>query len=119
MYIINKFLERVTRLCRFLMSEGYELNHKYQNKNQTVNTNFILKSLKSKNYNPRYIVDIGCGHGEWTKRMLKYYSKANYLLFDADEENKEKLENLIKKNNNINYQITLLSDDYKKYKFEK
>tara|TARA_B100001057_G_scaffold500057_1_gene613218 strand:- start:5177 stop:5881 length:705 start_codon:yes stop_codon:yes gene_type:complete len=101
------------------MTEKYKQNHKYQNKNQTVNTNFILKSLHDKNYKPNYIVDVGCGHGEWTKKMMKYFYKSNFLLFDANEDNKEKLEELKNKNNNISYKITLLSDDNKDYKFYK
>ncbi len=119
MYFINKFLERLTRFCKYLMTEKYKQNHKYQNKNQTVNTNFILKSLHDKNYKPNYIVDVGCGHGEWTKKMMKYFYKSNFLLFDANEDNKEKLEELKNKNNNISYKITLLSDDNKDYKFYK
>ena len=65
---INKFLERVIRFCRYLMSEKYKLYHKYQNKNQITNTNFILNSLKTKGYIPKYVVDVGCGYGEWTKK---------------------------------------------------
>ena len=45
---INKFLERLVRFCRYLMSEKYKLYHKYQNKNQITDTNFILNSLKTK-----------------------------------------------------------------------
>tara|TARA_Y200000002_G_scaffold281985_1_gene236047 strand:- start:431 stop:1189 length:759 start_codon:yes stop_codon:yes gene_type:complete len=119
MQSINKFLERLVRFCRYLMSDKYKLYHKYQNKNQITDTNFILNSLKTKDYIPKYVVDVGCGYGEWTKKMMKYYKNSNYLLFDADETNKEKLDKLIKINNNISYQITLLSDDDKDYQFYK
>ena len=116
---INKLLERITRFCRFLMSEKYKLYHKYQNKNQITDTNFILNSLKTKGFEPKYIVDVGCGYGEWTKKMIKYFKNSNFLLFDADESNKEKLDKLITENKNIAYQITLLSDDVKDYQFFK
>ncbi len=116
---INKLLERITRFCRFLMSEKYKLYHKYQNKNQITDTNFILNSLKTKGFEPKYIVDVGCGYGEWTKKMIKYFKNSNFLLFDADESNKEKLDKLITENKNIAYQITLLSDDGKDYQFFK
>ena len=119
MYFINKFLERVTRFCRYLMTDKYKLNHKYHNKNQIVNTNFILKSLQNKNFKPNYIVDVGCGHGEWTKKMMKFFENSNFVLFDANEDNKKKLDQLIIANKNIVYQITLLSDDNKNYEFFK
>ena len=119
MYFINKFLERVTRFCRYLMTDKYKLNHKYHNKNQIVNTNFILKSLQNKNFNPNYIVDVGCGHGEWTKKMMKFFENSNFVLFDANEDNKKKLDQLVIENKNIMYHITLLSDDNKNYDFFK
>ena len=119
MYFINKFLERITRFCRYLMTDKYKLNHKYHNKNQIVNTNFILKSLKNKNFNPNYIVDVGCGHGEWTKKMMKFFENSNFVLFDANEDNKKKLDQLVIENKNIMYHITLLSDDNKDYEFFK
>ena len=119
MYFINKFLERVTRFCRYLMTDKYKLNHKYHNKNQIVNTNFILKSLQNKNFNPNYIVDVGCGHGEWTKKMMKFFENSNFVLFDANEDNKKKLDQLVIENKNIMYHLTLLSDDNKNYEFFK
>ena len=119
MYFLNKFLERVTRFCRYLMTDKYKLNHKYHNKNQIVNTNFILKSLQNKNFNPNYIVDVGCGHGEWTKKMMKFFENSNFVLFDANEDNKKKLDQLVIENKNIMYHITLLSNDNKNYEFFK
>ena len=119
MYFINKFLERITRFCRYLMTDKYKLNHKYHNKNQIVNTNFILKSLQNKNFNPNYIVDVGCGHGEWTKKMMKFFENSNFVLFDANEDNKKKLDQLVIENKNIMYHITLLSNDNKNYEFFK
>ena len=119
MYQINKFFERVARFCRHLISDKHKLNHKYQNKNQITNTNLILNSLYSKGFNPRYIVDVGCGHGEWTKKTMKYFNSSNYLLFDANEDNKQQLNRLISENNNISFKIELLTDDNKDYKFYK
>ena len=119
MYFINKFLERITRFCRYLMTDKYKLNHKYHNKNQIVNTNFILKSLQNKNFNPSYIVDVGCGHGEWTKKMVKFFKNSSFVLFDANEDNKKKLDQLVIENKNIMYHITLLSNDNKNYEFFK
>jgi len=114
---IYKFFERLSRLFRCLISNKYKLNHKYQNKNQVTNAEIILNHLKIKNYNPEYILDVGCGYGQWTKKLLKFYPLAKYFLFDADKNNVKKLDSLKKKFNNINYKICLLSDNNAKYKF--
>jgi len=114
---INKFFERLSRFFRFLISDNYKLNNKYQNKNQVTNAELILNLLKSKGFNPKYIIDVGCGYGQWTKKLLKFYPLSNYFLFDADKNNISKLEILKSKNNNVDYKICLLSNDNKKYKF--
>ena len=84
MNIINKFFERLSRLFRRFVSRNYKLHHKYQNKNQITNAELILDLLKRKNFKPKYILDIGCGYGQWTKKLLKFYPSSQYLLFDAD-----------------------------------
>lgn len=119
MYQIDKFFERLARFCRYLMSDRHKLHHKYQNKNQILNSELMLKSLKLKNFYPKNIVDVGCGHGEWAKKMIKHYSNSMFYLFDANEENKDKLEILKKKNKRIYYQICLLADNIQEYEFYK
>ena len=115
--MINKFLERIARGCRFLMSYDYKSSHKYQNKNQITNSDLILYLLKQKNIYPKYIVDVGCGYGEWTLKMLKYFPKSNFVLFDANNKNETYLSKLKANKKNINYNICLLSDDEENYDF--
>ena len=81
MYLIDKTIERISRFFRFFLSKDFILNHKFQNKNQVTNANFIINSLKTKDFIPTYIFDIGCGHGEWTKKLLKFYPNSNFFLF--------------------------------------
>ena len=119
MYQINKFLERVTRFCRYFMSDNHKLHHKYQNKNQITNTSLILKSLYSKGFNPKFIIDVGCGYGEWTQKTIKYFDKSFYYLFDANEDNEKKLSLLASQNKNIKFNICLLTDDNENYEFFK
>ena len=114
---INKLFERLSRFFRFFISDNYKLNNKYQNKNQITNAELILNVLKARGFNPKYIIDVGCGYGQWTKKLFKFYPSSNYLLFDADKNNKKKLNNLKKNNNNLDYKICLLSNDNKNYKF--
>ena len=117
MNIINKFFERLSRLFKCFVSRNYKLHHRYQNKNQITNAELILDLLKRKNFIPEYIIDIGCGYGQWTKKLLKFYPSSRYLLFDADKNNIEQLNVLKNKYNNVSYKICLLSDDNKPYKF--
>ena len=94
---LNKILEKIARFFTYIISNNYKLNHKYQNKNQITNAEVVLNLLKNKNFTPKIIVDIGCGYGEWTKKLLKYYPNAEYFLFDADTNNSEQL-SYLKKN---------------------
>ena len=114
---INKLFERLSRLFICLISSNYKLNHNYQNKNQITNTELILDLLKKKKFNPNFVIDIGCGYGQWTKKLLKFYPSSQYLLFDADKNNTKKLTDLKKNHNNLNFKICLLSDDNSSYKF--
>lgn len=113
---INKILERLSRLFRVLINENYFINHKFQNKNQITNTNTIFKILKKKKFYPKNIFDIGCGHGEWFLKIKKIFPESKYYLFDANNDNKDLLENLSKRYN-IDYKICLISDKIKKIKF--
>lgn len=117
MFILNKTLERLMRLFSFFISKKFKINHKYQNKNQVTNSDVIVESLKIKNFNPKYIIDVGCGYGQWTKKLLKVYPLSNYFLFDADKSNRPHLKLLKKKHNNVEYKICLLSDNIDNYKF--
>ena len=77
---------------------------------------FFFISLKSK-FSPFFILDVGCGYGQWTKKLLKVFPSAKYLLYDADKNNSNKLNILKKQNDNLDFKICLLSDDNKSYKF--
>ena len=117
MFFINKSLERIIRLFRFFLSYDFIQNHKYQNKNQVTNSNIILRLLKEKDYVPKYIIDVGCGYGQWTKKLFQIYPSSKYILFDADINNKPYLEKLKNKYNNLDYKICLLTDNEDFYTF--
>ena len=111
MNIINKFFERLSRLFKCFVSRNYTLHHRYQNKNQITNAELILELLKRKNFIPEYIIDIGCGYGQWTKKLLKFYPSSRYLLFDADKNNIEQL-NVLKNKYNFNLQKIVSKINY-------
>ena len=89
--IYLKFISRLIRFFKSLLTNTQLSNHKFQNKNQVTNANIILNLLKNKNFSPNYIVDVGCGYGEWTKKLLNIFPKSDFYLYDADKNNFEKL----------------------------
>ena len=119
MYYYSKNIERISRFFRSLIPISFKSNHKFQNKNQITTTDTILYLLKKKNYNPNFVIDVGCGYGEWTKKSLKYFKSSNYLLFDGDEKNEDKLKHLSSKYKNIKYMICILSNKIKTVKYYK
>jgi len=116
MNLFFRFLQKISRLFLNLIPIYYKKNHKFLNKNQVTNASIILSLLKDK-INPKYILDIGCGHGEWFLKCNNFFPNAKYLLFDANKINKRKLDILKKNNLNISYKICLLSDNIKELKF--
>ena len=72
MNFFYKLLERISRFLIKLIPAYYKNNHKFQNKNQITNTNFILSLLKKK-INPNFILDIGCGYGEWFLKCYNFF----------------------------------------------
>ncbi len=115
--IYLKFISRLIRFLKSLLTKTQLSNHKFQNKNQVTNANIILNLLKNKNFLPNYIVDVGCGYGEWTKKLLNIFPMSNFYLYDADKNNFEKLDLLKENNKNVHFKICLLSDDNRPYKF--
>ena len=113
----DKFLERINRVLRYLMSDDFKGSHKYQNKNQITNRKIIVKLLKNKKFIPKNIVDVGCGYGEWTKLLLNHFPLSNYYLFDANQNNEKYLKKLTKYKKNLRYKICLLADEINNYKF--
>ena len=116
MNIFFKILQKISRFLITIIPINYKKNHKFLNKNQVSNSNMILSLLADK-INPEYILDIGCGHGEWFLKCNKFFPHAKYLLFDGNKLNDNKLSLLKKKYLNFSYKICLLSDSVKKLKF--
>ena len=111
-----KILEKFSKFLLSLIPINYKKNHKFLNKNQITNTEIVLSLLKDK-INPEYILDIGCGHGEWFLKCYNFFPNSKYLLFDGNKHNENTLSLLKKKYYNISYKICLLSDKIKELKF--
>ena len=111
-----KILQKFSKFLLSLISINYKKNHKFLNKNQVTNTEIVLSLLADK-INPEYILDIGCGHGEWFLKCYNFFPNSKYLLFDGNKNNENSLSLLKKKYYNISYKICLLSDKIKELKF--
>jgi len=116
MNLVYKILFKFSKFLLFLIPINFKKNHKFLNKNQVINTEIILSLLKEK-INPEYILDIGCGHGEWFLKCINFFPDSKYLLFDGNKLNEDKLAILKKKYINITYKICLLSNSIKQLKF--
>ena len=115
--MFNKLLSKFIIFLNKTLPISFKINHKFQNRNQVTNLDIIITSLKNKNFNPDYIVDVGCFRGVWTNRLLNFFPNSKYILFDADDNNIKYLDKLKSSNKNIDYKIILLSDDEKDYDF--
>jgi len=117
MNFFYKILEKISQMFLKIISSNYKSNHKFQNKNQVTNTYTILSFLKNKNIYPNLIIDVGCGHGEWFLKAKYFFKDSNYLLFDANKNNSEKLQKIAKEFSNVECKICLLSNKVDKFNF--
>jgi len=46
----------------------------------------IVQDTCQKKFNPENILDLGCGNGNITSRLLPLYSNARYTLLDASQQ---------------------------------
>ena len=54
-----------------------------------INDLAVLLNLRSLGFTPDYVFDIGAYHGLWTKKVKEIFTSAHFLLFEAQEEQKE------------------------------
>lgn len=97
----------VFKLIRLLIPTS--IINKLKIKYQVPDMEWSLKNLKSNGFNPSTILDIGAFEGEWTKMCNGIFTNANYLMFEAQESKKGKLE--VIKSNKIDFHIGLLGPE--------
>ena len=117
MKILFKLFEKISQLFLKLTSIYYKSHHKFQNKNQITNTKTILFLLKNKNFYPNFIIDVGCGYGEWFLKANFFFKNSKFILLDADKKNLPNLIKLKNKFTNIVSKICLLSNEVHDVKF--
>jgi FkbM family methyltransferase len=56
--------------------------------------------------NVNTVVDVGASNGMWSRECLKQLPNSNYLLIEAHEPHREKLEKFKSENKNVNYVLS-------------
>jgi len=97
----------IFKLIRLLIPSS--IISKLKIKYQVPDMEWSLKNLKANGFNPSTILDIGAFEGEWTKMCSGIFPNASYLMFEAQESKKGKLEVL--KSNKIDFHIGLLGPE--------
>ena len=70
-----------------------------------------LKNLKSKGYNPNYLIDIGAYEGSFTLDFLEVFPNVKVLMLEAQDSKKSIMTSESEKNKNIEFEIAVLSSE--------
>ena len=69
--------------------------------------NNLLKSfytlLKSIDFQPKHIVDVGANHGTWTREALKYFPNAYYTLLEPQAQLQSSINDIIEVNEKVTF----------------
>ncbi|MEI7474107.1 MAG: FkbM family methyltransferase [bacterium] len=69
-----------------------------------------LSRLKRLGVEVSTVIDVGASNGCWSAVAQTYYSKAKYLLLEAQSEHEKQLQEFSQKNDNVNYVIAAASN---------
>lgn len=61
----------------------------------------MLESLRFRGFEPARIIDVGAATGAWTRKVMKIWPEAQYLLVDPLEEHREALEAMAQQHANV------------------
>jgi FkbM family methyltransferase len=59
--------------------------------------------LKSLDFAPRHILDVGANHGHWTRTAIRYFPEAQYTLVEPQDQLKSHIQDLLASGYNINW----------------
>lgn len=63
------------------------------------NKNYLLSDLcailKSANFYPKHIIDVGANHGTWTREILKHFPGAYYTMIEPQGQMKESVKDIL------------------------
>jgi FkbM family methyltransferase len=67
------------------------------------NLNPFLSLLKSLDFEPRHIIDVGANHGDWTRTALQFFSETAYTLVEPQGHLKSCIQDLVDEGYKINW----------------
>ncbi len=73
--------------------------------------------LKTLNFNPRHIIDVGANRGNWTRVALRFFPNAQYTLLEPQDFLKGYLADILASNPNVHWIAMGVSDVLGKRKF--
>ena len=59
--------------------------------------------LKSLEFQPKHIVDVGANHGTWTREALKYFPDAYYTLLEPQAQLKSSINDIMEVNEKVTF----------------
>lgn len=68
-----------------------------------------LSLIKGLGFNPKFAIDIGAYHGEWSQNFTKIFPSAKVLMIEGQGKKREVLEKVCRSNPNLSFNIALLS----------
>lgn len=96
-YIFNPFAKKL----------GYRKENSINRRSDFYDKNSLLQTfysnLKSLDFIPRHIVDVGAHHGTWTRETLKYFPDACYTLLEPQYWLAESIKDLTSNNPKIKF----------------
>jgi FkbM family methyltransferase len=84
-------------------------------KNNLLETFYTL--LKSLDFEPKHIVDVGANHGTWTREALKYFPKAYYTLLEPQAHLQSSIKDIMESNNKVTFHAVGAGSKPGKFKF--
>jgi FkbM family methyltransferase len=70
----------------------------------------LFSTLKRFGFSPRYVLDIGANHGNWTRAALNYFPAAEYLLIEPQDHLKMYVQDIIRSGYKIRWINAGVSD---------
>ncbi|MEO9967597.1 MAG: FkbM family methyltransferase [Reichenbachiella sp.] len=97
--IIKKILHPVAIRVGFMDDD--ELHELKSSKDYLLKT--FYKVVKTANFNPKHIVDVGANHGSWTREALNHFPNAQYSMLEPQGWLKSSSQDLLDKNDKIRF----------------
>jgi FkbM family methyltransferase len=65
--------------------------------------NTFYQNIKTMNFTPQHIIDVGANHGNWTRESLKHFPNAHYTLLEPQDWLKPSFQDILDKYPKVSY----------------